>query len=770
MIYYKVEKNEQGISFVEDSFDSKFLLKTETVFSQCNGYMGVRAAYDTKVLDENRGMFVSGIYNKAYENEVTELVNCPDITELQIKINNEKFSINTSELLEYRRELNVTTGELIIHLLCRLRNGAVINIDSKRFASFHDRHLYCQNLKITPLNQNVKISFVSGIDGKITNSGVSHFKQIDCRVFHKKFMHMNAYLENEYLTVASACVLDPKYKSAPEFVLKRRSVYAKYQLEVLENQEITFVKYSHIKGREDKQSIHEKDDVKALESYVDKGYDFLFTEHKKSMDKMWKYARIQIDGATLEEEAAICFAQYHMLGMTPDNNPKVSVGAKGLTGEGYKGHVFWDTELFVLPFFEYTFPKIARNLLEFRYHGLKGARAKALEYGYKGAMFPWEVAKDGYEQTPLYAALNIHTGKANKVWSGIKEHHVTADIVYAIWKYYTLTLDEKFMIEYGYQIIIEAAMFWCSRAVYIKEKDRYEILDIIGPDEYTEHVDNNAYSNYMAYFSVEVAKNMVLELQNRKRNIYEELNQKLSLKKNINLWEDFLNKLYLPIPNEDNIIPQDDTFLSKKILDNIGFYKQHQKKQAILSDYSRDEIVDMQVLKQADVVMLLNLFPYKFSKEVVKENIVFYENRTIHDSSLSYCAHAQALASIGEIDMAYDFLLKSMEIDINDNPYDSTDGVHSASLGGIWNSIILGFAGLSHEKDYIEFSPNLPKNWNEICFNIVVRGVYIKVTIGRDKILLECEKITELVIKVRLYGREYDLTDKLEISIGGERI
>ncbi len=770
MIYYNIEKKEQGIFFIENRFNRKFLLKTETVFSQCNGYMGIRAAFDSKVLEENRGMFVGGIYNKAYDNEVAELVNCPDITEIQLIFQNEKFSIDTSRLLEYRRALNVLTGELTIHMICRLNNGLEVKIDSRRFASFKDSHLFCQNIKVTPLNGDANITFVSGINGQVTNSGVSHFGQIDCRVYDKAFMHMKASLEKDSVSIISACMADPIYKEAPEFVLKRRSIYAKYQFEAVKDRKITFTKYNYIKNYKAKRSIHEEELKKILKVYMDKGYDILFTEHKKSMDEMWKYAKIEIKGASLEEEAAICFAQYHMLGMAPCETSEISVGAKGLTGVGYKGHVFWDTELFVLPFFQYTFPDIARNLLEFRYHGLEGARAKAVEYGYKGAMFPWEVAKDGYEQTPLYAALNIHTGKADKVWSGIKEHHITADIVYAIWEYYTFTADEAFMVDYGYPIIFEAAIFWCSRAVYQADKKQYHILDIIGPDEYTEHVDNNAYSNYMAYFCVDIAKKAASELKNKKPDIYENMNKNFLLEVQIKKWEEFLDKLYLPKPNKDNIIPQDDTFLSKKTLKNIEYYKQHQKKQAILLDYSRAEVGGLQVLKQADVVMLLNLFPHMFPRQLVKSNVVFYESRTIHDSSLSYCAHSQALASIGETDMAFDFFLKSMETDINDNPNDSTDGVHSASLGGIWNCVIFGFAGLSHEKEYIKLSPNLPKSWKEIKFFISVKGTYVKINISRDIIMLKCERELDSAVKVRVYEQEYDLKDILKVPVSGESI
>lgn len=767
MIYYNVEKNDRGLFLIEERYDRKFLLKTETVFSQCNGYFGVRAAFDSKVLEESRGMFVSGLYQRAYENEVMELVNCPDLTEFEITLDGEKFSIDTSQLLEYRRAINVINGELTILLICRLENGLKVKIESKRFASFDNHHLFCQNITIRPLNRDTEISIVSGINGQLTNSGVSQFNQVDCRVFDKKYMNMNVYLTNDKLSIMSTCVTSQVSEKKPEFALKRRRIYGKYKLFAEKNQEVSISKYNYIEGWQE-DTISELEKMEILKLCIKDGYDALFTQHQNCMEKIWNYAKIEIVGTTLEEEVAIKFAQYHLLGMVPCNTSKISVAAKGLTGEGYKGHVFWDTELFVLPFFLHTFPEKARNLLEFRYSGLDGARAKANEYGYEGAMYPWEVAKDGYEQTPLYAALNIHTGKANKVWSSIKEHHITADIAYAVWGYYTLTNDEAFMKEFGYEMIFETAIFWYTRATFVKGIDQYHILDIIGPDEYTEHVDNNAYSNYMAYFCVNIAEKLACELKLKYPDVFDVLNRSLQLEVRQKKWREFLKKLYLPVPNEDNIIPQDDTFLSKKSLGNVDYYKKCEEKQSILLDYSRDEVVDMQVLKQADVVMLLNLFPHMFPEKIVKDNVDFYESRTLHDSSLSYCAHAQACASIGETDMAWDYFKKSLEIDINNNPCDSTDGIHSASLGGLWNCIIFGFAGVSHEKKILEISPKLPKNWTEIKFYLNVQGVYIKVNICEDTLTLTCNRKFESAITVRVYDNEYELKDSLVVHLSRE--
>ncbi|HSP47686.1 MAG TPA: beta-phosphoglucomutase, partial [Clostridiaceae bacterium] len=420
----------------------------------------------------------------------------------------------------------------------------------------------------------------------------------------------------------------------------------------------------------------------------------------------------------------------------------------------------------ILPFFLHSFPDVARDLLTFRYHGLEGARRKARTYGYDGAMFPWEVTDDGEEETPLYAALNIHTGNAAKVWSGVQEHHVTADIAYAVWDYYLLTADESFMMNHGYRILVETALFWVSRAVYREELGRYEILGVIGPDEYTEHVDNNAYTNHMAHFCVRTALAGLERLREKDPSGYQELTQELELEKGKAGMSDFVEKLYLPEPNEDGIIPQDDTFLTKTRLENISKYRESQLRQAILKDFSRDEVVEMQVLKQADVVMLLNLFPDLFPPYVVRKNVEFYEERTIHDSSLSYSAHAQAMAAIGDREAALSFFHKAMETDLSNNPLDSRDGIHSAALGGIWNSVVFGFAGFTHDEEGIRLSPQLPDHWNSITFRSWVRGCQLQIRVAKDAVSIDCVTACPEGVKVRIQDRTYRLEGNLHVELG----
>ena len=763
MVHYQIEKETDRL-WMKESVSPEFELKTESVFAQCNGYMGIRAAQPLKTIEEQRGMFISGVFNKAYEDEVTELVNCPDLTWFELEVDGQKIVPERSAMVSAERKLDLTSGELQIEYVFTLDDGTIIAIENKRFASFENKNLFVQKLAVSVLEGRVKtVKVKTGINGQQTNSGVSHFKSATARVYDKQIMEIRSELEDNTVTIAADCVVKAGTLVKKDFVLGRRKITGVYEIQMEDSSALVFEKIAHVDQTEDGMSTAKRN--KSVAQAAAKGYDLLLDGHRALLAEYWNQVSVEVEGMSLEDEAAVKFAQYHILGMTPWHTNSSSIAAKGLTGEGYKGHVFWDTEIFILPSLLYTYPEEARRLLEFRYKGLQGARNKAKEYGYKGAMFPWEAAKSGEEETPLYAALNIHTGKANKVWSGIKEYHVTADIMYAMEQYYQVTNDLDFMECYGYEMAIETARFWVSAAKWDENRQKYGIYDIIGPDEYTEHIDNNAYTNHMVVYCVKKAIQYLEDLKQQNPQVYHVLNDRLAFEAELEEWKDFTEKMYLPEPNAEGIIPQDDTFLSKKCLENIEKYKTSQVKQAVLMDYSREEVVNMQVLKQADVVMLLNLFPQMFAEEIVKKNVLFYESRTIHDSSLSYCAHAQACAAIGAMDLSWEFFRHCLMIDIDDNPHDSMDGIHSASLGGIWNCLIFGFAGVNYQDQTLYLNPNVPGEWKKMSFRLVIDGVLLKFEVSNDLIRLTSEDPMEHEIHVRVGQKDYTFKNEIEIKL-----
>lgn len=354
-------------------------------------------------------------------------------------------------------------------------------------------------------------------------------------------------------------------------------------------------------------------------------------------------------------------------------------------------------------------------------------------------MYPWESAwKDDGEVTPLWGAADVVTGKPTKIWTGILELHITVDIAFAVKQYFRATGDQDFLDRYGYEIVIDTARFWASRAEWKPEHDRYEYTDVIGPDEYKEHVDNNAYTNYMAAYNMRTALEMMAELEARGDSVYERLNGQLDFAASADKIRKVLDKLYLPRESADGILPQFDGYFDLTHID-LTKYKQASVVGTIANDYNLEQISRIQVGKQADVLVLFFLLEELFSPEVKKKNFFYYEERTLHDSSLSRSTHSVLAADLGLDDMAYTFFEGAARTDLGPVMTTSDAGIHAASMGGIWQCVVYGFGGVRIVGDRLRLEPHLPKNWRELRFPLHWRGQAFRVTVRQDGVKLETE-------------------------------
>ncbi|WP_139902951.1 glycoside hydrolase family 65 protein [Clostridium thermarum] len=776
----------------ETSFDDRYQGKCESIMALGNGYLGLRSAFEEPYLGQTRNLFIAGTYNKFDRQEVTELPNAADITEMVISMNGEVFSLKDGRILEYSRQLNLKTGELIRLVLWQNKRGEEYKILFRRFVSLEDRHLIGMKVEITPISKDADISVRTGINGRQTNSGVQHFHDGDKRVYDNKYIQLlqkttETKIDFVFNSTVNFYLNDKVLNCKLTYSLQRRSLYCSSMVTVAKGETLTVEKVNNIFTSLDNDlniynnldiykdiDIHkdltaDKDLEKLKKLSLDHlvknsglRYDDLFENSRNKWAEYWEKATVEIQTDNDFDVLALRFAQYHLLIMTPFHDERFSVGAKALTGEGYKGHVFWDTEIFILPYFQYTFPDIAKKLLKYRYITIEGARNKAKKFGYRGAMYPWETAFTGEEETPEWAAINIMTGKATKVWSGIKEHHITADIAYAVWNYYLSTKDEDFMDLYGCKIIFECAEFWYSRLWWNLEKNRYEIKDVIGPDEYTEHINNNAYTNYLAHFTIETSIDLYDMAVSKGWSHIGDLDEKLNLKERIDNYKAALDSIYLPKPNDDHIIPQDDTFLTKPCID-LTKYKNSDEKQTILKDYTRDAVVNMQILKQADVVMLLYLLRAYFDERVKRGNWQYYEERTIHDSSLSAAVHSIVASDFGDTESAYRFFKKAAEIDLGQNMISSNEGIHAASMGGIWLAVIMGFGGITNDDGVLSINPKLPKAWIKLSFALYWMGERINISIDGQEIRVAKE--SESIINITIKGNIYLLKREVRIDL-----
>lgn len=731
----------------ETAFSTKHLGKCEAIMCLGNGYMGMRSATEETYVGEVRDTFIAGTFNKFDDHEVTELPNVADVIGLTIKVDGERFSLEFGQVKEYVRELNVKTAQLTRSFVWTSPAGKEIRFEFNRFISLANKHLIANTMEVTPLTADIEFEVLSGINAQMSNTGSQHFSEGERRIYDKKFIQLvQTTTESQVDIVVTTChniTVGGEEVAQGRMDMDRRKVWLTYATNVPVGQTFRFEKLSTIHTSRDlgleEKSLAELTQVAltGLQAAAEMGIEALRVAHVEAWQThVWNQAPITIDAPGTFDQLAIRFAQYHLTVMTPAHDSRMGIGAKGLSGEGYKGHSFWDTEVFILPYFIYTNPETARSLLEYRYQGLVGARKKAAENGYEGAMYPWEAAwpTDG-EVTPVWGAVDVITGKQTKIWSGFIEQHITADIANAVWQYYMITGDQAFMDDFGYEMLFDTARFWISRLEWNEETQFYGINNVIGPDEYKEHVNNNAFTNYMAFHNIELAMEYYEVVKMEKPALFAALNEKLGLEASMTLWQERVGKIYLPQPNEELLVPQDDTYLTKEIID-LTKYKNQTKVGSMFLEYSLDQVNEMQVSKQADIMALFFLLEDKFSQEVKLANYNYYEPKTLHDSSLSLSTHCILANDLNDPKLAYELFSRAAEIDLGPAMNTSDHGIHAASLGGIWQCVVMGFAGVRMLGGKLRIQPKLPTNWNELTFKLYWQGQVLLVTVSQTEVTL----------------------------------
>lgn len=675
----------------EPGFTMGALAHYETIMAQGNGYLGLRAAHEEDYVGGARGFYIAGTYNKDSQYEVAELPNLADILNMRLVLDGETFRMDQGTLACYARWLDLRQGELVRDVTWTSPLGRRYRLVFRRFVSRANLHLVAARVQVTALSGDCKMKLTTGMDGRTTNSGTQNMHEVEKRVLENRYLRYSTETTQSGVRVDLASVVTADANCTSLFQSPRRQLFQVLRLTLKKGAPVVLEKKSVAATSLDEDG---RDVIDLLKQVEHTPYEALLAESAA----VWqKKPSILIDSENSFDQFAVNFAQYHLEIMVPAHDSRCSIGAKGLTGEGYKAHVFWDTEIFLLPYFIYSHPQAARRLLEYRYRNLAGAQEKARDCGYDGALFPWESAFTGREETPPYADMNIKTGCREPVHSALKEHHIVADIGYAVLAYVRATGDEAFMREMGMELLAEAAKFWASRAD--RSQKPYVIKDVIGPDEYTEHIDNNAYTNYMAHY-------VVSECVRSARRYGAALD--------LAPLQDFVDNLYLPQPNAAGVLPQDDSLLSKPVI-GLDKYRKRAGKQTILRDYTRQEVVGMQVLKQADAVMLLYLLPDLFSRQVALATWDYYEPKTIHDSSLSMAVHSIVAQRTGKYAEAYACFEKACRIDLG-SPGSCDDGVHAASLGAIYLAIVFGFGGVRITEEGLSLHPHLPKPWKRLRF------------------------------------------------------
>jgi len=754
---------------VETRFSDKDLGSTETIFASGNGYFGMRADYPEGNAAHEQGTFVNGFHEtwpiQHAENaygfaEVGQtMVNVPDAKVMRVYVDDEPMSIDLADMAEYERSLDFRDATQRRRIRWVTATGKQVLLESNRLISFEDRHLAVMQMKVTVLNADapvvVNCQIINRQDGEDEYGGrpkaaraegladPRKAEKIDERVLiPQEHWQANTRSTLSYRTASSGMTLaviadhlvetDNDFESLgliePDIARNVFRIDAKAGVPVTVTK---FVTYHSSRGVPPAELIDRG--RRTLDRALSEGVDAHFARQRAWLDAFWARSDVRVPGNDgMQQAIRWCLLQIAMASARADG---WGVPAKGMTGSGYSGHYFWDTEIYVLPFLDYTSPRWARNALRARSTMLPAARRRASQLSEAGALIPWRTI-NGEEASAYYAA-------------GTAQFHINADVAYALVKYVRATGDEEFMAEQGVDILVETARLWTTLGFW--RNGEFHIHGVTGPDEYTTVVNDNLFTNVMARFNLRAAAHVVRQMEHRAPDTYRAMIDRLGLRPGeVDSWEVFGDRMFIPYSEEAGIHPQDALFLERELWD---LENTPASQRPLLLHFHPLVIYRFQVLKQADVVLAEFLQSDWFSSEEKLADFEYYDPLTTGDSTLSGVAQAVMAAEVGYQDLALEYFEHSLFVDLADLHHNAADGVHVAAAGGVWMALVNGFGGMRDSGGQLSFDPRLPESWPALSFPLTWHGTQLDVSLTRDELAVTAGDGESVAFSVR--GEEF---------------
>lgn len=739
------------------------LLLSETLFHNANGYIGVRSNFEEGYPEEFtsiRGTYINGVYDitrmKQAEalcglmEEKQTMLNVADTQGICLNLDGEEFSLFTGKVLSSRRYLNMEAGVSTREVVWESPKGKQIQLEIKRMTSFECLNLFTIEYKVEAINWSGQITLTSALKGEVkkfcdpSDPRVAGESETYLKDFCLEEKDGAAYLTSQTVTsgitmccgVKNICEKASRRHLQKEGTAFTETIYAPIVL----GESVTLVKWSVFCD-----SLREKNPrtgcEKLLNEAVMRTLPYWYEVQKTYLRHFWDRCDMEI-GGDRELNQAVHYNMYVLL-QSAGKDCYSNIAAKGLSGEGYEGHYFWDTEMYLQPFFTITVPEISKSLISYRYHILPEAKENAKILGHKkGALYPWRTIM-GRECSGYFP-------------SGTAQYHINGDIAYSIVAYYLATGDEEFMEEKGVEILVETARLWMDCGHFYKGK--FQIHCVTGPDEYTCVVNNNYFTNAVAQYNLLWAARWVDRLA--KSGKLAVLFEKTGITaEEAAGFKGAAAAMFFPYDSELDLNPQDDSFLSKKVWDFAGTPPEHKP---LLLYYHPLTLYRYQICKQADTVLAHILFEDKEDLSTRRNTLHYYEKITTHDSSLSACAFSIAAARLGETEKAYGYFGDSAKLDLFNTHHNTKDGIHAANMGGGYMAVVYGFGGLRIKEDGIHLAPSLPEAWKDYRFRFSFHGSTAELYVNEKEVvlrLLEGEGIS-----VYLYEVKYQLSDVITVT------
>lgn len=693
----------------EKGFDKNKIIHYGNQFLIGHLMLGVRGTLDEYRKDQLVGVNLPMIYDQVGDGW-REPINAFNPLYTTLFIDHQEVSLLTFEPIDHEHVLEMK------HAVMKRRSvffvdGKKIIFSSERFVSLAHERLIASRITIES-EQPCEVMLKTGIDDHVWDIYGPHLEHIKKKI--SPYLSIQGTTHEKKHTIHVMKHVTPHDDSTYEHHVEEDGVYRYDAIQLEPNHAYAFDHIAMI-------SVNTTEDYmkSQLHRIIEIGYDHLLAEHQSLWDKRWLQADVVIKGDD-HAQRALRYSIYHLLILSPNRAPAMSIPARGISGQTYKGAIFWDTEIFMLPFYLNTDPLSARSIIEYRIQGLQSAKEKASYYGYQGAFYAWESQENGYDACTDYNVTDVFTNRKVRTYFKDKQIHISGDIVYAIKEYIKHTHDTSILKEGALEIVLEVARFYLDYGQYALMKDRFEIKDVMGPDEYHERVHNNAYTNQLVKMVFETVRDYECYFQQLGDHYFVELVQSINFQKALLKIHELVDKVYLKMWNQEGIIEQfDDYFKHRDVSkENLLSQKLHPHEYLGGSGLAGDT----QIIKQADVITMLYLFKDRYDTTIVEKNWHYYEPRTEHGSSLSASMYALTACLIGNPTYAYPLFMKSASVDLTGESKHYAGGIyiggtHPAASGGAYMTAIFGFAGLTLN-DTITLNPHLPESFESISFHL----------------------------------------------------
>ncbi|MGB5319662.1 glycoside hydrolase family 65 protein [Eudoraea sp.] len=742
-------------AIIEEGFDKENVKSSESLFSIGNGAMGQRANFEESYSGPSfQGSYIAGVYypdktrvgwwKNGYPEYFAKVLNAPNWIGIGVSVNDEVLDLNTcKEVKGFRRELNMKEGWYKRSFTATLNNGITVAVSSLRFLSLDIDEVGAIKYSVSPLNADAEIVFTPFLDNGITNEDSNwddKFWEVTGVISEANQAFIEAHTLKTKFKVCTFMQSEISYKGKTNInpvkdEVKELSAEQNFSQKVALGESVSLIKYG---GYCVSRNHPGTELIKAAKSVLEKasslGFDALLEMQIKAWQNIWEMSDIQIKG-DVKAQQGIRFNIFHLNQTYLGTDSTLNIGPKGFTVEKYGGSTYWDTEAYCIPFYMATKDQVvARNLLQYRYNHLEKAIENAEKLGFENG-------------AALYPMVTMNGEECHNEWEiTFEEIHRNGAIAFAIYNYYRFTGDYTYIPEMGLEVLIGIARFWEQRATFSKDKGKFVILGVTGPNEYENNVNNNWYTNYLAKWCLNYTLEQLDKVKEGYKEDYDRIIGHTSLRKTeTDAWKEPANNLYFPYSQDLGIYLQQDGFLDKEL---ITVEDLDPKQRPINQKWSWDRILRSPYIKQADTLQGFYLFEDHFSLEDLEKHFDFYEPFTVHESSLSPCVHSIQAAKLGRMEQAYRFYLRTSRLDLDDYNKEVEEGLHITSMAGTWMSIVEGFGGMRMRDDKLSFTPRIPNQWDSYSFKVNFRSRIIKISISANESRFTYQGTSDMTIRV----------------------